>query len=38
MTKQCKNCRFYNGTMCAINNQKKTPNNSCTNWVEYKSN
>jgi len=34
--KQCKNCRFFNGNLCTINNQKKTPTSTCSNWVEYK--
>lgn len=36
--KTCKNCRFFNGQTCGITGTKKSPTNSCSNFVEYKGN
>ncbi len=36
--KYCRKCRFYDGQICKIKNQKKTPTSSCSNFVEYKGN
>lgn len=33
--KSCKNCRFYDGQTCSINNAKHSPSFSCGNFVQY---
>lgn len=36
--KYCKNCRFFNGQICAITQGKKSPLNTCAYFSEYRGN